>query len=265
MKISIILGIVALVLAVLTGGFAALYFNQSADINTLKEDMKSLRESAPATGVPALTPGSLPADVAAHVAASVVRVDVTGNGFVSVGSGFIISNNGYVLTNHHVIVDALAVVITMVNGDRFSGKVVDFDQARDVALIKMVTDRSDLPEIGLATGRDVTPGTEVTAVGYPLGLELPGPPSFTAGIVSAVRTIDGLSYIQTDAALNAGNSGGPLVNYYGEVVGVCTGAIVNDNLVSPSIGLAIPIADSLSFMSDGKVGCAECHSVAHGR
>ncbi len=259
MKKTLIFGLIILFLTTAAGGFAFLYLNQAKDVKALKVEMQNLRETMPVTETFAVTSGSMPPDIARMVASATVRIDIKGDGFIAVGSGAIISNKGYVLTNQHVVDGATTITASLVNGDILTAQVINTDVTRDLALLKLVTDRQDLPELGFDTGNDNPAGTEVMAVGYPLGLELSGPPSFTAGIISALRDVNGQHYIQTDAAINSGNSGGPLVNMQGQVVGVCSGAILDDKLISPSIGLAIPVDDCLKFILDSGVTCAECH------
>jgi serine protease Do len=260
MSKTLAFSLTVVMLLLTTAGFASLYFNQAAEIEALRQDMKSLQETATVTTDINVSSSGMAADTAGHVAMATVRLDITGTNFVAVGSGFIISKNGYVLTNEHVVADAREISATLGNGETFKGRVLDSDQWRDLALVRLDTERTDLPEISIATDREVSIGTSVVAVGYPLGLELGGPPSFTAGIVSAKRNINGLDYVQTDAALNSGNSGGPLVNYQGFVVGVCTGAVVDSGTASTSIGLAIPVPDFLKFMADSRARCGDCHA-----
>jgi S1-C subfamily serine protease len=188
---------------------------------------------------------------------AVVRIDVTGSAFKVSGSGFIVDESGYVLTNQHVIVSSTSIQVTLMTNDIYAATVVDTDKKRDIALLKITSKRTDFPTISLGTAKDAAVGDQVLAVGFPLGPELAGPASFTGGIVSAIRTIDGLAYIQTDAAINSGNSGGPLVDIQGMVVGICTAALVESN--AQGIGLAIPIADVLQFIDSGRVPCSNCH------
>jgi len=265
MKKNLFIIIVVGVLAVLIGGLVALHFQDVAvitqtrtqlakvqdTINTLRNDMASMRE---------LTPGSTDvAGVIAAVSSAVVRIDITGAGIVGVGSGFIVDESGYVLTNHHVIADATSIKVTLTTGSSYAATVVDADANRDLALLKLVSPRMDFPKIGLGTASDTTVGEEVMAVGYPLGLELTGPVSFTRGIVSAIRNIGGLDYIQTDAALNPGNSGGPLVDQQGMLVGMCTASVTDPTVNVQGLGLAIPVADVLLFIDSGRISCTNCH------
>jgi S1-C subfamily serine protease len=259
MKKTWIFGLIIALLAAFAGGFAFLYLNEARDVQALKTEMQNLRQEIPVTETFELSAGSMQSEVAQKVALSTVRIDIRGDGFVAVGSGAIISNEGYIITNQHVIEGATTIEVSLAGGDILTAQVVNSDEARDLALLKLITDRQDLPEMGFDTNIDIPPGTEVLAVGYPLGLELSGPPSFTAGVISAQRQLNGQNFIQTDAAINSGNSGGPLVNLRGQMVGICTGAIVDDKLTTHSMGLAIPVADCLKFILDSGVKCAACH------
>ena len=153
------------------------------------------------------------------------------------GSGVIISPDGYIVTNNHMVEGADELTVTLNDNREFSARIVGTDKTTDLALIKV--DGKNLPTIAIANSDDLKVGEWVLAVGNPLGLNN----TVTAGIVSAkARSIgaNGVeSFIQTDAAINQGNSGGALVNARGELVGI------NDMLVSPTgsnigYGFAIP-------------------------
>jgi len=159
---------------------------------------------------------------------------------VSAGSGFIISADGYVLTNHHVIDGADEVKVKLPDRREFTAKVIGSDQQYDVALLKI--EAKGLPVVRLGDSKTLKPGQWVVAIGSPFGLDH----SVTAGVVSAVGRSTGgqeqryVPFIQTDVAINQGNSGGPLLNTRGEVVGI------NSQIFSASggymgISFAIPI------------------------
>src|SRR6185503_9942648 len=135
------------------------------------------------------------------------------------GSGFLIDREGYILTNHHVIAGAERITVTMADGRAFRGQVVGSDPAIDVALLKVPAD-GRLPEAALGNSDTLRVGEWVCAIGNPLGYVH----SVTVGVVSFIgRKLFDKSladYIQTDAAINFGNSGGPLINSAGEVVGI---------------------------------------------
>ncbi len=158
---------------------------------------------------------------------------------VSLGSGFIINPEGYILTNAHVVFNATDINVVLEGGKlNFPAKIIGLDRMTDVALLKM---ESDLPLTALPLGNsdELRMGEMVIAMGNPLGLQH----SVTSGLVSAKdRYAPQLSdqfidFIQTDSAINPGSSGGPLLNLYGEVVGVNTAIIQQAQL----IGFAVPV------------------------
>jgi len=154
------------------------------------------------------------------------------------GSGFITRSDGVLLTNAHVVEGASEVTVTLPDGRSFTGKVLGADPLTDVAVVKVVGSR--LPVAPLGDSTKVRPGEWAIAIGNPLGLDN----TVTAGIISAIQRTNAVGegqrvpYIQTDAAVNPGNSGGPLINDRGQVIGINT-AIRQ----APGAGLsfAIPI------------------------
>ena len=153
------------------------------------------------------------ADVVERTRAGVVRIAGTSGS----GSGFVVDSAGYILTNEHVIDGAGRLTVVFDDGARLAAQVVASDAARDIALLKVEATRQ-LAALPLAT--EAREGDEVVALGYPL--ELDDRMTVTRGIVSAFRTYGGVAYVQTDAATNPGNSGGPLLNLKGNVVGMNT-------------------------------------------
>lgn len=135
---------------------------------------------------------------------------------VGVGSGFIWTSDGYVLTNAHVVDGADNIYVTLTNKKEYKAKVIGVDKRTDVAVVKM--DAKDLPAIKIGNSKALRVGQWVVAIGSPFNLEN----TVTAGIVSATSRETGefLPFIQTDVAVNPGNSGGPLINLNGEVVGI---------------------------------------------
>ena len=135
----------------------------------------------------------------------------------AIGSGFIISDEGFIVTNYHVIEDAKAATVITQDSNKHQVRLIGFDNVRDVALLKI--DSGDYEELALAESSKVQVGNKVIAIGNPLGLSF----SVTEGIISAINR-EGPSgnneYLQTDVSLNPGNSGGPLINTRGEVVGI---------------------------------------------
>lgn len=176
------------------------------------------------------------------------------------GSGVIVRRTGntlYVLTNFHVAGEATKITIKLNDGREFEGKLVGGDNRMDLALISFESNDSSIPVAVLGNSDSVQPGDICFAMGAPLGYSQ----SVTQGIVSAVgRSGNGVGnisdFIQTDAAINQGNSGGPLVNIYGEVIGINTW-IVSQSGGSQGLGFSIPINNVKSaiddFITSGKV------------
>ncbi len=161
------------------------------------------------------------------------------------GSGFIISSDGYILTNYHVIESANAITVAMYNGDTYDAELVGYDESNDIAVLKI--DAKGLTPVVLGDSDELRVGDGVLAIGNPLG-ELTF--SLTTGCVSAldrrITMSNGLSMelIQTDCAINSGNSGGALFNLYGEVIGITNAKYSGAGGATASIdniGFAIPI------------------------
>lgn len=157
-----------------------------------------------------------------------------------VGSGFIIDANGLILTNAHVVEGATTIYVTLTDKREFKAKLLGMDKRTDVAVVRI--DAHDLPKLPLGDSSKVRVGEWVLAIGSPFGLEN----TVTAGIVSAKSrdTGDYLPFIQTDVAVNPGNSGGPLLNTAGQVIGI------NSQIFSRSggymgISFAIPIDEAM--------------------
>ncbi|MFM1869643.1 MAG: hypothetical protein RLY99_387, partial [Pseudomonadota bacterium] len=169
-----------------------------------------------------------------------------------VGSGFVIESNGYILTNAHVVEGATTIYVTLPDKREFKAKLIGADKRTDVALVKI--EATGLTRLPIGDSSKVRVGEWVLAIGSPFGLEN----TVTAGIVSAKSrdTGDYLPFIQTDVAVNPGNSGGPLLNTRGEVVGI------NSQIFSRSggymgISFAIPMDEAMrisnQLRSTGKV------------
>lgn len=166
------------------------------------------------------------------------------------GSGFLISKDGYILTNHHVAGNAIKIIVTMTDGTKHDAKIIGADRTSDVALLKIEGD--NFPYLKFGNSDDVILGEWVIAFGNPFGLfNLNAKPTVTVGVISNNKidfTQDGRIYrgmIQTDAAISSGNSGGPLLNADGEVIGMNTvifsTAQSRNGAGSIGIGWAIPI------------------------
>jgi serine protease Do len=165
----------------------------------------------------------------------------------SVGSGFVISADGYIVTNDHVAGNAREITVAFPNGQALQARLIGSDPATDVALLKVDPGDSTLPYLAFSASPPIV-GEWSIALGNPFGLFEASDPTVTVGVVSAIgrdlEPQEGRLYrdmIQTDAAINRGNSGGPLLNALGEVIGVNT-AIVSPSGGSIGLGFAVPSA-----------------------
>eukprot|EP01038_Epipyxis_sp_PR26KG_P010836 gene10836-14546_t len=199
------------------------------------------------------------ADVVEQVSPAVVNLVCSLNkGFLdsgaSSGSGFIISKDGFIVTNAHVVNSAAKVVVTLSNGRKLNAVVHSMDAKSDLALVQ-ITDylASELPVINFGTSGKLRSGEFVIAIGSPIHLKN----SASVGIISATArharelgmTNNQSEYIQTDAAINLGNSGGPLVNLDGEVIGINTMKIKGTD----GISFAIPIDTAVQIIEQLRV------------
>lgn len=157
---------------------------------------------------------------------------------LGIGSGFVISADGFVVTNHHVVKDADEIVVTLTDGEEYQAELVGSDNKTDLALLKL-DNAEDLKYVVWGNDENSRVGDWVVAIGNPFGLG----GSASTGIISArgrdIRSGPYDDYIQVDAAINRGNSGGPLFNMRGEVIGINT-AIYSPNGGSVGIGFSIP-------------------------
>lgn len=173
-----------------------------------------------------------------------------------VGSGFIVDADGYVITNRHVIEDATRITVRLQNGEEYRGTIVGTDEETDLAVIKIKASKP-LPTIRLGDSNSVQVGDWVLAVGSPFGLDQ----TVTAGIISKLQRespqfTSFQKFLQTDAAINRGNSGGPLVNMRGEVIGI-NSQIATSTGDYNGIGFALPSNEATSvyqkIRAEGKV------------
>jgi len=204
-----------------------------------------------------LTPGQVYANNMKSVVAvtsSVVESGFYGyNEYESFGSGFIISEDGYVVSNYHVVEGARSLTVITYDDQEYEAQLIGTDATNDIALLKI--EAQDLPCVTIGSSDELVVGDQVAAVGNPLG-ELTS--TLTVGYVSAkdrIITTDGttINMIQTDAAINSGNSGGPLFNMKGEVVGITTAKYSGTSSSGASIegiGFAIPIDDVFGMLED---------------
>ncbi len=166
------------------------------------------------------------------------------------GSGFLLDKQGHILTNNHVIEGGQQIEVTLADKHKYRARVVSVDRNHDLALL--LIDAPNLTPATLADSNGLTVGQRVYAIGNPFGLS----GTMTRGIISAIRSIRGAqnnlidSAIQTDASVNPGNSGGPLLNSRGEVIGITTLIASNGVEQSAGIGFAIPIDTAKAFIDD---------------
>ncbi len=168
----------------------------------------------------------------------------------SSGSGIILSGDGYIVTNNHVVEGVTSIHVTLNTGAEYEAKIIGTDVQTDLAVIK-IEPKEELTVATLGDSSAVEVGERVIAIGNPMGLEFFG--SVTQGIVSAVNrsiSVDNrtMNLIQTDAAINSGNSGGALINAYGEVIGINSVKVSTSGV--EGMGFAIPISEATPIISD---------------
>jgi len=168
------------------------------------------------------------------------------------GSGFVIDPRGYILTNFHVVQGAQAISVTLGDRSHYDAKFIGADERNDIALVKVDPKDRKLPALAMGDSDSLQVGQRVLAIGNPFGFQS----TLTTGVVSALgRTVQTSqstsidSAIQTDAAINQGNSGGPLLNSHGDVIGI-NSAIYTPSGTTAGIGFAIPINTAKQIAQD---------------
>lgn len=268
--IAAMLAAAVLNLAVLGGAFALGHSFGSKDgaannKATLSQSLKSDNASSSsgtsgATNTSSTTGDMSTTEIAKEVGPAVVGIKSKLQGQINLfggysesesqGSGIIISGDGYIVTNNHVVDGASSVTVLLNTGSEYPAQVIGTDAETDLAIIK-IEPNEELTVATLGDSSNVEVGETAIAIGNPMGVEFFG--SVTQGIVSAVnRTVEidsrTMNLIQTDAAINSGNSGGALINSKGEVIGINTVKVSTTGV--EGMGFAIPISEAKPIMSD---------------
>ena len=205
------------------------------------------------SGTPSLGDGLTPGQVYAQNIDSVVLIYANTSGGRSTGSGFVLTEDGYVVTNYHVVEGGTTYTVVTSDGDEYAATLTGGDETNDVAVLKV--DGVALDPVELGSSDDLIVGDQVVAIGNPLG-ELTS--TLTVGYISGKNrdvSTDGTSInmLQTDASINSGNSGGPLFNMKGQVIGITTAKYSGNTSSGASIegiGFAIPIDDVKGMLQE---------------
>ena len=213
-----------------------------AEFSTSSIEIRPVPSGDPLTGV----------EIYERVADSVVSVNASYDGSTGYGSGIIVSEDGFIITNSHVIFDSRDSVVSVKlhNGEQYGAVVIGYERNADLAVLRIDAENLQAAEFGDSSVLRV--GEQVFAIGSPGGERYSN--TLTGGYVSGLnRELDktvanGLTYIQTDAAVNPGNSGGALVNAWGQVVGINSNKVVSASY--EALGFAIPISDAASMLND---------------
>jgi putative serine protease PepD len=227
-----------LAVACIGAGGGALAYSLTSDSGTVIRQV-TVQNAEPAANTSGLSVNS----VYRRAYRGVVQITARSGGSSAEGSGFVYDSSGHIVTNDHVVDGAQSLSVKFWNGKTYDAKLVGSDSSTDLAVLKVDAPDSQLHPLTLGTSSKLVVGDPVVAIGSPFGLE----ETVTSGIVSALhRSIDSLNQgftisdaIQTDAAINHGNSGGPLLNASGQVIGV-NAQIRSDSGGSDGIGFAIP-------------------------
>jgi hypothetical protein len=208
-------------------------------------------------GQPVAEAGATARDIASRATPAVVAIRALRDGdVVSSGSGFVIRAEGVIVTNVHVIAEADALEIELATGEVFDNIfVLGTDERRDVALLKVPA--TQLPALEIGDANRLATGDPVFVVGNPLGMDR----SFSDGLISARRVLDGVGYLQITAPVSEGSSGGPVLDGAGRVVGITTASLVDGQ----NLNMAIPIgyAEGLLSVASDPVPFAEIAIARH--
>lgn len=269
--IAAMLAAAVLNLAILGGAFALGHSfgsknNTETNKSSLSQSLKSENDSPSsssatgATNTSATNGDKSTTEIAKEVGPAVVGIKSRIQGQMSLfggysesesqGSGIILSGDGYIVTNNHVVSDASSVTVLLNTGSEYPAQVIGTDTETDLAVIK-IEPSEELTVASLGDSSKVEVGETAIAIGNPMGVEFFG--SVTQGIVSAVnRSVEidrrTMNLIQTDAAINSGNSGGALINSKGEVIGINTVKVSTTGV--EGMGFAIPISEAKPIISD---------------
>lgn len=188
-------------------------------------------------------------DIYDKVSPSVVGVSCSVRGGTQTGTGFVISEDGYIVTNAHVIEDYLSVMIVDGDLNEYEAEVIGYDSMTDIAVLKADLEDKEMIPVEFGKSSDLRIGELAIAIGNPLGFDLYG--TMSTGIISGLnRTVtiedNTMNLLQTSATINNGNSGGPLIDAYGRVIGITSAKV--DTTYGENLGFAIPIDEALPIV-----------------
>jgi S1-C subfamily serine protease len=199
----------------------------------------SLSTSYTIAAIPSATVPLTVEQIAGHAIPAIIRIRTP----LGRGTGFLLSHSGLAITNQHVVGSAFSVKVDLYDGSTRTGRVMKRDATSDIALVKLEGEETGIAGLPICQTNAVKVGETVVAIGNPLSYTN----SVTQGVVSGFRTSAARSLIQTDAAVNPGNSGGPLLNRFGAVIGIVTEKIASHGV--EGLGFAVPIAESLQKLN----------------
>ena len=199
------------------------------------------------TATPAPTPTPTLAEMVETIEPAIVQV-ITSSG---TGTGFVVNHDGLVVTSDHVVGKETEIKVRVFDGGEYDATIRGRDEYADLALLQIDSQR-EFAELSLVESDSVAVGDEAATLGFPLGDSLGKELTLTRGVVSSKREVEEIEYIQTDAALNPGNSGGPLLNRKGQVIGVTTFRIPGTEGVAFAVA-SDELRERLAAMTEGQV------------